>query len=258
MKPYYSDEMVTLYQGDCLEVMPQLPDAGIPSVAMMFCDLPYEMTNLKWDKALDLPTFWQRVASVRRPKTAMCFTASQPFTSELVMSNRPWYRHEWIWRKNRASNFLNANKQPLKAHESVLIFAELPPAFYPQKTGGHQPANKVSRKAHGSGKIYRPGIESIYHGGMEERYPTSVIEVKCLDNCSVERVHPTQKPVGLVEYFVRTYTQPGETVLDPCAGSGTTALACRNAGRKCVLIELDERYCELAAKRLEQEVMALP
>lgn len=251
MKPYYHDEFLTVYHGNCLKIMPLLEPQSVHLVA---ADLPYGTTNCAWDSKIDLKLLWEQYERIGTPAATLCFTASQPFTSQLVVSKMEWFRHEWIWKKNRSSNFLNAKKQPLKSHESVLIFSQNPPRYFAQKTNGHVPINRAYRKANSS-TLYRAHLDSVNNGGDTTRWPTSILEIKCLDNISKERVHPTQKPVALFEYFIRTYSLPGETVLDNCAGSGTVAIACRNAMRKCILIEREEAYCEKIVKRLQQEVL---
>jgi DNA modification methylase len=253
MSIYFQSSFLTVHHGDCMKVMPTLDRV---SVALVASDLPYGMTACKWDSGLNLEQLWANYNRVLKPDGAVVLTASQPFTSELVVSNKPWFRYEWIWRKNRSSNFLNAKKQPLKAHESVLVFAPGAPRYFAQKTAGHVPINRAYRRA-SSSTLYRDHMASVNNGGDTTRWPTTILEVKCLDNISKERVHPTQKPVALFEYLIRTYTREGETVLDNCAGSGTAAIACRNAGRHCVLIEREEKYCEQIVKRLTQGGLAL-
>lgn len=234
-----------------MEIMQSLDPVSIDLVA---ADLPYGTTSCKWDSVLNLEQLWAHYSRLITPSGTFCFTASQPFTSQLVVSKLNWFRHEWIWKKNRSSNFLNAKKQPLKGHESVLIFSPAAPRYFAQKTSGHTPINRAYRRANSS-TVYRAHMDSINNGGDTTRWPNSVIEIKCLDNISKERFHPTQKPVALMEYFIRTYSKAGETVLDNCSGNGTVAIACRNANRKCVLIERDEKFCEQTVKRLHQQVL---
>ncbi len=254
MKPYYDDGRgIVLYHGNCMELMPKLE---VGSVDLVVADLPYGTTACKWDSILDLKTLWLHYQWLLKKHGALCFTASQPFTSQLVVSQIEWFRHEWIWRKNRSSNFLNAKKQPLKGHESVLIFSPNAPRYFAQKTTGHIPINRAYRKENSS-TLYRAHLDSVNNGGDTTRWPNSVLEIKCLDNISKERVHPTQKPVALFEYFIRTYSNPGETILDNCAGSGTVAIACRNSNRKCVMIERELKYCQSIVKRLEQGIISL-
>lgn len=252
MKPYYDDgKGIVIYHGDCLEIMSHLKSSSIDFV---LTDLPYGCTASKWDSKINFEELWDSYRHLLKENTTLCFTASQPFTSQLVVSKLEWFRHEWIWKKNRSSNFLNANRQPLKIHESVLIFSENAPRYFPQKTNGHEPIKKAHRKSNSS-ELYRSHRDSINNFGSTKRYPKTIIEIKSVDNISKERFHSTQKPVALFEYFIRTYTQPLDVVLDNCAGSGTTAIACRNAGRKCVLIEIDEKYCEISALRISKELL---
>lgn len=253
MKPYYQESGVTIYHGKCEKVMP-LIDKG--SIGLVACDLPYGQTAAKWDSQVDFDMLWNNYRRVLSADGAVVLTATQPFSSQLVCSNPKWFRHEWVWRKNRASNFLNAKSSPLRVHETVLVFAPNAARYFPQKTNGHTPVNFARRRANSS-PLYRSHGASVNNAGATDRFPLTVQDFDCVDNISAGRFHPTQKPVALFEYFIRSYSLAGETVLDNCAGSGTTAVAAKNCGRKCILIEQEERFCEIAAKRLAQEVLQL-
>lgn len=230
--------------GDCLEVMKSIGDQ---SVDIVLCDLPYGITQCKWDSIIPLDELWSCYRRICRG--AIVLTASQPFTSALVMSNPSQFKHEWIWEKNRGSNFGNVKREPMKEHESVLVFAVDKWVYNPQlqerKGGGKDLIGKLvphhcSEKFESTGKFN--GYKKIL---SEARVPSSVQKF----NCEVG-LHPTQKPVALFEYLVRTYSNPGDLVLDNCAGSGTTGVACKNAGRNYTLIEKEQRYCDVAMDRL--------
>jgi len=243
-----NDEITTfeplLILGDCLEKMADIPD-GV--VDMILCDLPYGTTQNKWDSVLPLDKLWAEYSRVCKTTAAILLTASQPFTSALVMSNQKMFKHEWIWLKNRGSNFANTVREPMKEHESVLMFSKGRWTYNKQmqeRTGGG-----LSRVGYGFtartettnyGKI---GAPAINQGDM--RVPSTWQKF----NTEVG-LHPTQKPVALMDYLIRTYTNPGEIVLDNCMGSGTTGIACRNLGRKFIGIERDPKYFEIAEKRV--------
>lgn len=232
--------------GDCLERMRDLPDA---SVDMILCDLPYGTTQNKWDAVIPFEPLWAQYWRVAKPGAAVVLTAAQPFTSALVMSQVRRFRYGWIWEKNNPSGHLNANRAPLRAHEDVLVFCRVAAPYNPQKTSGHPRKTVVSRD--GSSSNYGSQKTSGY--SSTDRYPRSVQAV------SVEPkrpgLHPTQKPVALFEYLIRTYTDEGMTVLDNCAGSGTTAVACERTGRNWVCIERDPEYFAKAVARVADAVL---
>lgn len=237
-------ELNKLYLGDCLEIMPSIADN---SIDMVFCDLPYGVTNCAWDSVIPFDLLWQQYKRIVKPNGAIVLTASQPFTAALVMSNPKMFRCEWIWEKSTISGFLNAKKRPLVAHEQILIFASKAPRYYPQMTQGDP-------YKHGGSKTfsedYNPHnkVITINDG---ERYPRSVIN---FSNPNGNKLHPTQKPVELIEYFIETYSKEGETVLDNCIGSGTTAIACINKGRNWIGIEKETKYFQIASDRIERHL----
>ena len=248
MEKEFSVTNPILMQGDCLDLMKSIPDG---SIDMILCDLPYGTTACKWDTIIPFEPLWEQYKRVIKSNGAIALNGSQPFSSALVMSNPSWFKYEWIWEKSKASNFLLAKKQPLKAHENVLIFSKGTPLYYPQKTIG-LPFNKGCRK-HNDGiateaynKIPNAGIEIVNQTGM--RNPRSVQYFITAE--SEGKFHPTQKPVALCEYLIKTYTNEGETVLDNCMGSGTTGVACKNLGRKFIGIEKDEKYFDVAKNRI--------
>lgn len=230
--------------GDCLEVMALLPDA---CVDMVLCDLPYGTTQNKWDNVLDLLSLWDQYRRIIKPCGAIVLTTQLPFSFSLAASNPDWLRYEWIWEKPLATGFLNANRCPLKAHENVLIFASGQTPYYAQfeARGG---AYKAKRSRNGSnyGSNTTEFVDTGHDGGR--RYPRSVIKF-APDH---PKIHPTQKPVALFEYLIRTYTKCGELVIDNCCGSGTTGVAAKQTGRHSIQIDSNEEYCLIAERRLTE------
>ncbi len=237
----------TLYLGDCLEVMATLPDA---SVDMILCDLPYGTTRNKWDSVIPFEPLWAQYWRVAKPNAAIVLTASQPFTTTLIASQIKRFKYCWVWEKSRFSNQLLAKIQPLKIHEDVCVFAKGKTPYNPQ---GLVEVNRVvkqgSRVSDNNGGGSRKTAYTQTHTG----YPKSIIQVPSAGGT----VHPTQKPVALFEYLIRTYTNEGETVLDNCMGSGTTGVACANTGRRFIGIEKEVKYFDIACRRMAQEVLPL-
>ena len=247
-----------LFRADCLDILPALPGR---SIDMVFCDLPYGITSCGWDAELNLDRLWREYMRVIKPNAAIVLTASQPFTSKLVMSNLKYFRCEWIYAKHCASNFAQAKYAPMKEHESVLVFADGRPAYYPIKEarqgGGAQRAKYAyterPRNREYIGKMNGAVDFADYAGNEELRYPSSV--QKFNNRASGDRsLHPTQKPIALCEYFIRTYTAPGAVVLDNCMGSGTTGAASMRLGRKFIGIEKNPKYFETAKTRIYKEL----
>lgn len=236
----------TIHLGDCLELMKELPDK---SVDLILCDLPYGVTSRNaWDSIIPLEALWRAYNRIAKDNAAIVLTAIQPFTSHLVLSNETAFKYEWIWEKSTATNFLNAKKQPLRNHESVLVFYRKQVNYVPQKTHGH--VRKVSTAEHKRDSINTPnyGVHGLTAYDSTERYPKSV--VKFPNDKQKSAIHPTQKPVALFEYLIKTYTNPGDLVLDNCAGSGTTAVACKATGRRFICIEKDPVYWQKAVDRV--------
>jgi len=234
-------EINSIIQGDCLELMPQIADK---SIDMILCDLPYATTACAWDILIPFEPLWAQYKRIIKDNGAIVLTASQPFTSALVMSNPKMFKYEWIWEKERASNFFTAKKLPMKYHENILVFYENPPTYNPQMVLGS--------KNHSGGK----GISKSEHYGTnhfddrensEMKYPSSVVKIKK----EHPAVHPTQKPVALFEYLIKTYTNEGDLVLDNCAGSFTTAIASINLKRNWICIEKEPKYCEIGRERIK-------
>ena len=239
-----TDWTVDLMLGDCLEMMGEIEDG---SVDMVLCDPPYGTTACKWDAVIPFEPMWAAVKRVLKPNGAAVFTASQPFTSALVMSNIRDFKYSWVWDKvNGVRNHLNAKKQPMRVKEDVCVFYSAQSVYNPQmREGGYVSRKTRPGQSAGFGKV------SGTDAGREisALYPVDVLRIPSHDPNN--SVHPTQKPVALMEYLIRTYTNEGETVLDFTMGSGTTGVACVNTGRNFIGIERDPGYFEIAKKRIE-------
>jgi len=236
----------TILQGDCLDIMPSIPDA---SVDMVLADLPYGVTQNEWDKVIPFDRLWSEYRRVTKPNAAIVLTATQPFAAQLVASNPKMFRYDLIWRKNKSTGFLNANRMPLRQHEAILVFYRRLPAYHPQKTTGHTPVHSFTKHT-SDGTNYRQTKRGFRGGGQTDRHPTSVIDISVVNNDSNGKVHPNQKPVELFEYLIRTFTDEGAIVLDNCIGSGTTAIACLNTCRHFIGIEQDAKFYRLAEERI--------
>ena len=228
------------YLGDCLEVMKEIPDNCID---LILCDLPYGTTQNKWDAVIELGEMWKQYKRICTG--AIVLTAAQPFTSVLVCSNIEHLQCAWVWKKSRATGHLNAKKQPMRQTEDVLVFRHTHTRAVYNPQGLREKAVVTVRKGRGgNGTNY--GASAVDALQTHEGYPTNVIEFAS----EGKNVHPTQKPVALMEYLVKTYTNEDMLVLDNCAGSGTTAIACENTNRRWVCIEQDETYANLAVERI--------
>lgn len=247
----YPDEFINkIILGDCLDIMPFIPDN---SVDMILCDLPYGITaRNEWDNVIDFDKLWQEYNRIIKNNAVVALTAVQPFASQLIISNLKMFRYEIIWEKNKSTGFLNANKMPLRKHENILIFYKNLPVYNPQKTTGHKPVNSYTKHT-SDGNNYGDTKIGISGGGQTDRYPTSILKIDVVNNDSNDKIHPTQKPIELFEYLIKTYTNQDMLVLDNCIGSGTTAVACQNLNRNFIGIEADKNYYELARKRIKNE-----
>lgn len=232
---------VRVFNGDCLEVMKIIPDA---SIDMILCDLPYGTTQCKWDVIIPFDKLWEQYERIIKSNGAIVLTASQPFTSSLVMSNINNFKYEAIWEKPNPSNFTFAKKGIMKFHESILIFYKNVPTYNPQmwvgekNHGSVQGKRKIDNESGANLKIVPKNTSNI-------KYPKSVIKIN-----REMGLHPTQKPVPLFEWLIKTYTNEGETVLDNCAGSGTTGIASINTNRNCILIEKEKKYFDIINERI--------
>ena len=236
-------ELNKIYQGDCLEVMKDIPDK---SIDMILCDLPYGTTACKWDTIIPLEPLWGQYKRIIKDNGAIVLTASQPFTSALVMSNIKMFKYEWVWEKSKATGYLNSKIMPMVAHENILVFGKGKLKYNPQKTTGC-PYNKG--KAHRPTDVYGSQIETLVKNDDGTRYPRTVQYFITAE--SEGKLHPTQKPVALGQYLIKTYTNAGDTVLDFTTGSGSFCVAAKMEGRNFIGIELDEAYCTIARERLE-------
>lgn len=228
---------------DCFDVFPDIPDG---SIDMIFCDLPYGTTHNAWDKPLPLDELWSHYKRIIKPNGAIVLTAQPPFDKALAMSNSEMFRYEWIWAKSSPTGHLNANRMPLKAHENILVFYRSLPTYNPQKTSGHAPVNRYTKHTT-DGSNYGKTAIGITGGGQTDRYPTDILHFPR----DRERLHPTQKPLALCEYMIRTYTNEGDTVLDNCAGSCQIPIAAANTGRNFIAIEKEQHWAELGRERLQ-------
>jgi site-specific DNA-methyltransferase (adenine-specific) len=235
---------INLLHGDCLEMMKDIPDK---SVDMILCDLPYGTTQNKWDSIIPLDELWGQYERIIKERGAIVLTAQTPFDKVLGVSNLKLLRYEWIWDKRLGTGHLNAKKMPMKRHENILVFYKKLPTYNPQMTGG-KPYDKGYGFRDSSNYGKQRAVSDKNDTGL--RYPTSI-----LDHSNANRrgkVHPTQKPVELMEYLIKTYTNEGETVLDNCMGSGTTGVACVNTNRNFIGIELDDECFEIAKQRISE------
>jgi site-specific DNA-methyltransferase (adenine-specific) len=226
-----------LIHGDCLDEMQAIPDG---SVDMVLTDPPYGTTACKWDSIISLEPMWEQLNRVIKSNGAIVVTASQPFTTTLISSNMKMFKYCWVWEKEQGVNFMLAKKQPMKVHEDILVFAKRQTIYNPQMTIGKPYISGKGDSGEVTGKVRK-----IQTRNTGTRYPRSVQRV----NRETGK-HPTQKPVALMEYLIKTYTNEGETVLDFAMGSGTTGVACRNTNRNFIGVELDPKYFEIAKKRI--------
>ena len=247
-KDVVTDEYSLLF-GDCLERMKEIPDA---SVDLVLVDLPYGTTQNKWDSVIDLGDMWKQLNRICSDNTPKIMFAQTPFDKVLGCSNLKELKYEWIWEKTTATGHLNAKKMPMKAHENILVFYDKLPTYSPQKTTGHKPANSYT-KHQDDGSNYGETKVGISGGGQTDRYPRSV-QVFKTDKQKVS-LHPTQKPVALLEYLIKTYTQENETVLDFTMGSCSTGVAALNTNRKFIGIEMEEKYFDIGVKRMQESTI---
>lgn len=233
-----------IYHGDCIERMKILPDN---SVDMVLTDPPYGTTQNKWDFIVDMNLFWKEIKRVTKENSAILLFSQMPFTATAVMSNPKMFRYEWICEKHNPTGFLNAKRMPLKCHENVLVFYKKLPTYNPQMIQGKQHHRGLDRKKTSTNYNLFSPIYSI----SNEYYPRDVLKVSWRSAFG-KTLHPTQKPVILCEYFIKTYSNKGDIILDPFIGSGTTAVAAINTERKYIGFEKDDKYFEIAKNRLEK------
>lgn len=252
-------EDITLYNGDCLEVMRQIPDH---SVDLVLCDLPYGTTACSWDIVIPFDKLWGQYERVVKPNGAILLFGSESFSSYLRVSNIFMYRYDWIWHKSSSGSFANAKNAPMKFHENISVFYKKQPTYNPQFQEYAESVKnrfKNGSKVNKANALNRNSIQDMMSNVRSEisyergKYPESVQFFKSVPNCNGKKLHPTQKPVDLLEYLVRTYSNEGDIVLDNTMGSGSTGVACVKTRRRFIGIELDGNYFDIAKKRIETE-----
>ena len=234
---------IELIQGDCLEKMKDIPDG---SIDMILCDLPYGTTACKWDTIIPFEPLWEQYKRIIKDNGAIVLFGSEPFSSTLRVSNSKWYSYDWKWEKTKPVGHLNANRKPMNKYEDIIVFSKKQPTYNPQGLKAIEPRS-ITRT--NKGGIYREqaGVGSIQ---KFTGYPSNIIKFKSQNG----ELHPTQKPVDLMEYLIKTYTNEGDLVLDNCMGSGTTGVACKNLNRNFIGIELDSDYFKIAEKRINENL----
>jgi len=234
-----------LFKGDCINVMKSIPDS---SVDMILCDLPYGTTQNKWDSVIPFNSLWKEYDRIIKDNGAIVLFGQGLFSSRLVCSNEKMFRYRLIWEKTKAGGFLNVRRMPMQSHEELNVFYKKLPTYNPQMFEGEPYKRKAVTNGDGKnyGKFERVGKELINNG---TRFPRSIIKIK---NGNYKSLHPTQKPVELLEYLIKAYTNKGEVVLDNCMGSGSTGVACNNTGRNFIGIEMNEDYFNAAVKRMKE------
>jgi len=255
---------IDLFKGDCLEVMKSISDESIDAI---ITDPPYGTTACKWDSVIPFDLMWKQLNRIIKPNGAIVLFGSEPFSSYLRISNIKNYRYDWIWHKNMGGGFATAKKLPMKRHEIISIFYKKLPTYNPQfqdysdstkkrfKDG--EKVNRSKQLLNSTNQINN-GLSFQGEQGIEllrGKYPESVQFFKNVQNANKIRLHPTQKPIKLIEYLIKTYTNENETVLDFTMGSGTTGVACKNTNRNFIGIEMDDKYFEIAKKRIENHIV---
>ncbi len=238
-------ELNKIYNTDCIFGMSQLEPE---SVDMILCDLPYGITGCRWDSIIPFNLLWEQYERIIKPNGAIVLTSSQPFTTELINSNRKLFRYCWYWLKNQVTGFPFAKFQPLRCVEDICVFYKKTPTYNPQ---GLIKLEKPLYKKKDQKQDFVYNASSLNNSFITEytNYPRQTLEIKC----QREGLHPTQKPVALFEYLIKTYTNEGEVVLDSCMGSGTTAVACIKTNRNFIGFEIDEGYCDIANERINKK-----
>lgn len=243
MNTSWKKDGTILYLGDCLEVMKRFKDKAFD---MILCDLPYGTTKCKWDTIIPFEPLWEQYKRTIKDRGVIVLTATQPFTSILVMSNIKWFKYEWVWDKVIPRGHLVAKKRPMQQTESAIVFYFKPPMYNPQMILRDKPV----KGKEGKRTTIMGGVSTGYEKTYTHKYPVNLIRIKP----DKAKLVPTQKPVALFEYLIKTYTNERDIVLDNCIGSGTTAIACINTGRRCVGIEKDEDYFKLSIQRISDHI----
>ena len=244
--------MIDLRLGDCLEVMKTIEDNSIDAI---ICDLPYGTTACKWDTVIPFAPLWEQYKRIIKPKGAIVLTASQPFTSALIMSNPKMFRYEWIWEKSRPTGFPMANHRPMKKHETIVIFSKMPATFTPNGFMNYYPqgvetCDRIIKRTNKHKTATNGGDLGSEIHSTKKGFPNTILKIKNTNADS--KNHPTEKPVELMVYLIKTYTNENDTILDNTMGSGTTMLACKNLNRNGIGIEKDETYFKIAQQRINK------
>jgi DNA modification methylase len=243
---------MNLWCGDCLELMQNIPDQ---SIDMILCDLPYGITRNKWDAVIDPDKLWKQYNRIIKSNGAILLFGQDKFTAKMMLSNEKMHRYNLIWDKQLKSGFLNANRQPLRQHEDIMVFYKSQPTYNPQKVKGvpcHSKGTIIGKSPKNNNNY---GDYSSVQTVGDMKYPSSILSFQKPPPSM--RIHPTEKPVDLLEYLIKTYTNEGEVVLDNCMGTGNTGIACLNTNRDFIGIELDENYFEIAQDKIEKRMEEL-
>lgn len=245
-------ELNKVYLGDCLEVMKEIPDG---SIDMILCDLPYGTTACSWDVIIPFVPLWKEYDRISKINCAILLFGSEPFTSKLRLSNIENYKYDWVWIKNRGTGISTAKSRPMKGHETISVFYKKPPVYTPvmeiTKSKHIFKCAEKNLKRNNTSNSDHHSLGGVYGGDFSKYiYPKSVLYYDTVNNRSKDRTHPTQKPVPLLEYLIKTYTTEGQTILDNCCGSGSTLVAARNLNRKFIGIEKEEKYFNISQERL--------
>lgn len=261
LSPYYETERGRLYCGDCLEIMSEIDE----TVDLVLADPPYGITGCKWDTVIPLELMWRLLRQAIKPSGVILLTASQPFTTTLISSNVKMFKYEWIWNKVNGSNFMNIKNRPFKTQEQILVFSETAGfTFNPERVSRSElslkrdpPGQKSCRRIRTAGAVEHYGgqkrKESSFISADGMKHPIDIIKFSIHEKGRYRFKHPTKKPIALMEYLIKTYSNRNEIVLDFAIGSGTTAVACERLNRRWIGIEISEEYCEITVKRIEDE-----
>ena len=240
---------IQLYNGDCLEVMDNLIQQGI-KVDAVITDIPYGTTRCKWDSVIPFEEMWKRIKEIRKPTTPIILFGSEPFSSSLRLSNIKEYKYDWKWEKTQATGFFNAKKQPMRCIEDICVFYQKQCLYNPQKTEGHKPVNSYTKYLSTVNKteVYGKCTKELSGGGNTDRFPRQLLTYS--SDKQTCYLHPTQKPLELMEYLVKTYSNENDLILDFTMGSGSTGVACKKLNRNFIGIELDKNYYNIAKERI--------
>lgn len=243
-------ELNKIHHGDCLELMPKIPDK---TVDMILCDLPYGVTQNHWDSLISLDKLWNEYKRIIKENGAIILTAQDKFSAKLMLSNEKMHKYNLIWDKKLSSGFLNANRMPLRIHEDILVFYDKLLTYNPQKVVGEKNHSKGKMKSEINNNYGKYGKQDNTNVLGNMKHPTSIIPIQ--KTHPSKSIHPTEKPVALFEYLIKSYSNEGNLVLDNCIGAGTTAVACQRTNRKFIGIEKELKYINIANKRLQQTIL---